>query len=97
MFDECERLREHPVLHALLTHYAEAAKGEKQAWQDRVMRWQECEGRELTRMHGALLAFGFLEQNTGEVVRDQMGEASGCYRLTHAGWRALRQLRGAGT
>jgi len=44
---------------------------------------------ELVKLHGELIAFGWVEQNTGEVPI--------CYRITPAGSRAMRQAQGGET
>ena len=93
MFDELERLRDSPELFALLGHYAERAAPDRQAWQDRRMQLEGCEGKPLARLHGELIAYGWLEQNTGVVPVARKGEAPGCYRITRAGTRAWEQAR----
>jgi hypothetical protein len=95
MFDEMERLRDVPELHALLAHYAGLAKPDRQAWQDRRMALDGCEAKALTRLHGELMAHGWLEQNTGVVPAARPDEVPGCYRVTREGLRALKELRSA--
>jgi hypothetical protein len=92
MFDELDRLREAPELHHLLSHYAELARPDRQVWLDRCMQMEGCDARRLIRFHGELLAYGWIEQNTGVVTTVREGAAPGCYRLTPAGLRALRQV-----
>jgi hypothetical protein len=93
MFNELERLRDSAGLFALLTHYAELAGPDRQAWQDRQMQQDGQEPRELTRLHGELLAYGWLEQNSGNVPVVRKEEAPACYRVTTAGLRALKQVK----
>jgi len=93
MFNELERLRDSAGLFALLTHYAELAAPDRQAWQDRRMRQDGHVPPELTRLHGELLAYGWLEQNSGNVPVLRNGEAPACYRVTTAGLRALKQVK----
>ena len=93
MFDEMDRLRNEKELCALLSHYAGLAAPDRQAWQDRVPEWPGAEGRELVKLHGELLAYGWLEQNTGATPVLKPGTAPACYRVTPAGLRALKQLR----
>jgi hypothetical protein len=90
MLDDLERLHEVPSLRALLSHYAILGKEDRQVWQDRVMELDGAGKRDLTRLHGELLAYGWVEQNTG-VTPGGKGLAPGCYRITAAGVRALRQ------
>lgn len=84
MFDEVQALRESADLHALLAHYIQAADSDRQAWQPRYSVLEGCEPRKLSRLHGTLLAEGWLEQNTGSI-------APGSYRVTGAGVRAFRR------
>jgi hypothetical protein len=93
MFDEMGRLREGKDLFALLCHYAALATADRQAWQDRLAEMDGVEARQLIRLHGELLAYGWLEQNTGLTPVLRRGEAPACYRITPAGLRALKQLR----
>lgn len=92
MTDEMERLRECAGLFTLLEHYAERAVPDKQAWQDRVMQRESEATSELTHLHGELLAYGWVEQNTGSVPVLCQGEVKGCYRVTREGLRALKQV-----
>ena len=92
MFNDLDRLRDESVLFSLLTHYAELATPDRQAWQDRRLQLDGCDGRQLTRLHGELIAFGWLEQNTGVVPQPRAGAVPGCYRVTREGLRALRQV-----
>src|SRR5262249_7057142 len=73
MFDELERLRAEEDLHRLLAHYAERGEAERDAWQDRVMEWDGGSKEDLVRLHGALLAFEWIELNVGVVVSPQPG------------------------
>jgi hypothetical protein len=93
MFDEMDRLREIKELHDLLTHYASLAAGDREVWQDRLCELAGVEPRQLSKFHGELLAFGWLEQNTGLTPILKRGAAPSCYRITSSGLRALKQLR----
>lgn len=96
MFNEMDRLHDSPPLIELLTHYAALAGPDRQAWQDRRMSQDGCSPREMTGLHGELIAYGWLEQNTGETSVLRAGEAPWCYRVTAAGQRALKHLRAEG-
>jgi hypothetical protein len=85
MSDELQTLTASEPLLNLLTHYAERAAPDRQAWHDRLMRLDRCEPRDLAKLHGRLLAFGWLEQNTGVLPA--------CYRATRAGIKALDEVR----
>ncbi len=90
MFDELESLCEDPQLHALLAHYARAGAADPQAWQDRVMLMDGVRAEELIQLHGELIAYEWIEQNTGVLAAPRTGELPHCYRVTAAGLRALR-------
>jgi hypothetical protein len=85
MFDEMERLRDVKELFDLLTHYQQLGASGREVWQDRLAGMEGVEPRQLVKLHGELLAYGWLEQNTGLTT--------GCYRITTAGIRALKQAR----
>jgi hypothetical protein len=93
MFDELQRLRDMKELSDLLRHYQQVGEADRQAWQDRVAEMEGVEPRQLVKLHGELLAYGWLEQNTGLTPMLRAGAAASCYRITSAGIRALKQLR----
>jgi hypothetical protein len=95
MFDELERLCEGKELFGLLSHYAGLAVADREAWQDRLAEMAGVGPRELVRLHGELLAYGWLEQNTGVTPAPLRGTAPQCYRITRAGLRALEQVHAA--
>jgi hypothetical protein len=97
MFDEMERLRTAKELHDLLEYYQPRAGGDRHAWQDRLQEMAGVTARELARLHGELIAYGWLEQNTGVIPLPKVGAAPGSYRITTAGIRALREAREAVT
>jgi hypothetical protein len=86
-------LRQSEALGRLLTHYADLGAADREAWQDRRMDLEGVEPRDLVRLHGQLLARGWLEQNTGATPGLKPGVVAACYRVTAAGLRALRQAR----
>ncbi len=89
-----DRLRESRELFELLAHYAEQAQPDRQAWQDRLMAKEGLSPRELSKLHGELIGFGWLEQNTGVVPVVRAGAVPGCYRITASGGRAAKEGRG---
>ena len=93
MFDELERLRDSKELFDLLAHYTELGAADRQVWQDRLIEMAGVEPRALVKLHGELLAYGWLEQNTGMTPVLRPGTAVSCYRVTPAGIRALKQAR----
>ncbi len=83
MFDELEQLTRREELFRLLGHYAEAGAADREAWQARLAELVGAGPRDLVRLHGELLAFDWVEQDTG---------AAACrYRVTATGLRAFRQ------
>jgi hypothetical protein len=94
MLDELDALRESPDLQRLLDHYVAACAADREAWQDRLMEPEGAEARELFRLHGLLIAFGWLEQNTGNVPVVRSGAVPCCYRVTAAGVRVAKTVRG---
>jgi hypothetical protein len=92
MFDEFERLRGDGALQRILAHYAEAWSVQPEAWQDRVMRMEGVEPKELTMLHGEIIAFGWVDQNTGQTCPARPGLTAACYRATRDGLRALKQV-----
>jgi hypothetical protein len=85
MFDELDRLLTSPHLVQLLAHYAQRGEADREAWQPRLNTMEGVAAPELTKLHGELLAFGWAEQNTGQVP---VGN-----RVTPQGQRALRQAQ----
>ena len=94
MFDEFLRLKESPALLKLLTHYAELGAADRQVWQDRLMALEGAEPKELTKLHGELIAYSWVDQNTGAIPILKPGVVAGCYRITLVGQRAHRYSRG---
>ncbi len=84
MLDDLDRLRNNPRLLQLCTHYADLGKDGKEAWQNRLMEMAEVGLRDIVKLHGELIASGWIEQNTGQIPC--------CYRITSAGLRALRKV-----
>jgi hypothetical protein len=79
MSDDLGRLRGNPRLQQLLAHYADACAAGGDAWQDRLARLDGACPRELTQLHGELIAFGWVEQNTGNTTPLKPGAVAACY------------------
>jgi hypothetical protein len=90
MTDELDRLRNKPNLLLLLKHYADLGR---ETWQDRLMAMEGVESPELSKLHGELIAFCWIEQNTGVFFVLRAGAVPNCYRVTLAGLRALQQIQ----
>src|SRR5262249_24623118 len=82
MFDELARLRDESPLFDLLAHYAGLAAPDRQAWHPRRPPADAIDSKSHARLHGELIAYGWLEQNTGTVPD--------CYRATREGLRAVK-------
>jgi hypothetical protein len=91
MFDELDRLRTEEPLRQLLAHYVEAGEPDRVAWQDRLMQVDGVEPEVLTKLHGELLAYGWVDLNVGASPGLRNGAVPLCYRATAAGRRALKR------
>ena len=87
MFDESQRLQENPHLLFLLSHYAQQGTEDRAIWRDRVMQMESVEPKQLSVLHGELIAFDWIEQNTGQAISRPDGTLSSCYRITLNGLR----------
>jgi hypothetical protein len=97
MFDDSVRLRENPHLLALLSHYAELGSEDRATWRDRLMEMEGVAPKQLSALHGELIAFSWIEQNTGLATPGKDGINSSCYRVTPHGLRTYRGVHGAET
>lgn len=97
MSDELEPLHEDTRLAALLEHYARGGT-DRHAWLDRVMGLDGVPAEALVKLHGRLLAYDWIEQNSGATPELRPGAVPQCYRATPAGQRALKKahVRGDG-
>jgi hypothetical protein len=91
MMTSIESLKADPKLHALLTCYAQLKrKNPDVEWHDRVMELPGCDPAELHRLHGLLLASGWIETRVhGDSFRTA-GKLVSCYRVTTDGSAILR-------
>ena len=94
MFEFSVCLRENPHILALLSHYAQLVSDDRTVWQDRVMQMDGIDSKQLTALHGVLIAFNGIEQNTGHAIFRQDGTLSACYRITQSGLREFRRIHG---
>ena len=90
MLDELQLLKGNENLSRLLSHYASAGAADRETWQDRVMELEGADRQGLVKLHGFLLAYSWIEQNTGSVSPLQPGVVRQCYRITAAGLKALK-------
>jgi hypothetical protein len=93
LLDERERLCQSQGLMQLLTYYAEQNLLNPETWLDRLMQIDGADAHDLVRWHGELIAFGWIEQNTGHTPACKEGTVASCYRVTAAGRRALREAQ----
>jgi plasmid replication initiation protein len=94
MFDDVDRLRDNPRLVELLSHYAKLGEENRGTWQNRLMHIEGIEPKELSKLHGELIAFDWIEQNTGQASVLKEGVVSACYRITLHELRDLCRLQG---
>src|SRR5262245_41405771 len=93
MDDDLERLAKDERLCRLLEHYHRAGGDDREAWQDRVMEWENGSAADLARWHGTLLAATWVELNAGSTPTLAPGRVAGCYRVTAAGRQALKRAQ----
>ena len=93
MFDDLQRLRETPRLIDLLTHYGMLGKHDRSIWQKRLNEMEGVDPKELSRLHGELIAFDWIEQNPSRTVAAGSVPV-GIYRITAQGVRDLCQVQG---
>jgi hypothetical protein len=91
MAEDVDRLHEEEPLRPLLAHYAGAE--DREAWRDRVMELEGVERQGLARLHGELLAYGWVEMNLGAAPALGTGVVPSCYRATGAGRRAVKAMK----
>jgi hypothetical protein len=91
MINELERLRDSLELQQLLSHYAEVGIAVPGEWQERMTHLDGVDARTLPRLHGQLLAYDWIEQNTGHAPSPE-GKYGCWYRVTEAGLQALKQV-----
>src|SRR5262249_47873466 len=91
--DELERLRNSEGLVRLLDHYVRLGQGNPDTWQDRLMCLEGVDLVGLAKLHGELIAFSLVEQNTGQTPVLKAGVVAACYRVTAAGTRALQSIQ----
>lgn len=85
-FDDLDRLRNSQHLLVLLSHYADLGREDRSIWQPRLKEIDGLDPSEMSKLHGELLAFEWIELNTGHIPTS--------YRITPSGVRAVRQLQG---
>ena len=64
------------------------------AWRDRLMRVDGVGPQQLTALHGELIAFDWIEQNTWDARWSPDGALAACYRVTPHRLREFRRLHG---
>jgi hypothetical protein len=94
MLDESQRLRDNPHLLFLLSHYAQQGAEDRATWRDRLMQMEGVEAKELSALHGSLMAFDWIEQNSGQALMLANGTLSACYRITLNGLREYGRFHG---
>lgn len=84
MLDSLERLRTDPQLLHLFSLYADLCESNPEMWHPRLTQLEDDERADLVKLHGELIAFDLIEQNTGQMP---------CrYRLTRAGIKTFREI-----
>ena len=93
MFEEMERLTQDGNLYQLLGHYAIPGSDNRETWHDRIMELGDLSPMDLVHFHGELIAYGWIEQNSGVVPVLRPGAVPDCYRVTVAGLRAFKRTQ----
>jgi hypothetical protein len=94
MLDDSQRLQENPHLLFLLSHYAQQGTEDRSTWRDRLMQMEGVEAKQLSVLHGELIAFDWIEQNTGQATALTDGILANCYRITLNGLREYGRFHG---
>src|ERR1700722_19949496 len=94
MFDDSLRLQENPHLLYLLSHYAQQGIEDRATWRDRLMQMEGIEPKQLSTLHGELIAFDWIEQNTGQASPMKDGVLANCYRITLNGLQEYGRFHG---
>lgn len=92
MLDALAVLRANDHLRRLLLEYRLLREYEPETlWHDRIMALADLAPKELSRLHGLLLANGWLDIRVMPEAFEQPGRIAQCYRITREGLLALRQ------
>lgn len=91
MITNIQTLQSDEQLRQLLDRYVQLHKSQpKVEWHDRVMELDGCDTQRLAKLHGLLLASGWIETRVhGDSFR-HAGRLEACYKVTHDGVHALR-------
>ena len=92
--DELDRLRQDPRLVELLAHYASLGTPDRSVWQKRLSEMDGIDAKELSRLHGELIAFDWIELSPSRTSTVPGSVQAGVYRITSHGVRDLGQLQG---
>lgn len=86
-----DALRESTPLRELLYHYLTCKQQSPgQEWHDRVMSVGTLEPADVSKLHGHLLANGWVDTRVANDVFNTPGRLTGCYKITPDGARALQ-------
>lgn len=77
----------------LLMRYHRPTPDERAGWLARVMEMDGVNSQELTKLHGELLAQGWIEQNTEASLLPKDAFLESSYRITSSGVRRTRDLQ----
>ncbi|MFZ9792714.1 MAG: hypothetical protein ACO3GX_09980 [Gemmataceae bacterium] len=82
------------LIKSLLMRYYRPSSEERSAWQARVMELEGATSNEITKMHGELIAQGWIEQNLETILgRDGGSFLQSSYRITPSGVRTTKGLQ----
>jgi len=93
MTDGLELLRDHVPLRRLLAWYRDQKQARPDApWQDRLMHAAGVSAEQISKLHGLLLAHGWIETRVDPAIFTEPGRLRECYRATREGTAVLRYL-----
>ncbi|MGL5095863.1 MAG: hypothetical protein ACRDD1_09755 [Planctomycetia bacterium] len=91
MVEEVELLRDDPALRSLLAEYRRRRTAEPKAgWYDRVDPEGGATDADWHRLHGVLIANGWLDVRVHAAAFAEVGKVAGVYAVTADGVQALR-------
>ena len=90
MRGELQQFRNDPRVYQVLGYYDSGRPAGLPAWRQRLMTLPGVDAQELSRLHGLLIAYGWLVQ--GPALSSDGRSLSSCYRMTPAGQRAFRHF-----
>jgi hypothetical protein len=93
MSEELDLLLASAGLAELLAHYGRLAEIDRDVWHPRLNELAGSGSRELSQMHGELIAYGWIDLAVYRYGGETGSQRTGGYRITPDGRRALREAK----